>query len=87
MRQDPKADETETLDPGDFGKCTPHYSNRFHMFVNPSISRIYFGDQLSNDGDVLFHTSIVMQTSNLVELRDLINQLLSQDPHGDNEEQ
>lgn len=60
----------------DFGKLPPHFSNKFHLFVGPSISRIYFGDQTVKDGETLFHTLIAMDTSDLAELRDLIDSLL-----------
>jgi len=71
--------ENTVLDHSDFGNLVPHYSNRFHMFVDPAMSRIYFGDQMLNDGEVLFHTLVTMKTSDLVELRELIDRLLPED--------
>ena len=76
MNHEQDADAAKILDHSDFGNLAPHYSNRFHMFVGPSMSRIYFGDQMLKDGEVLFHTLVSMHTSDLVELRKLIDRLL-----------
>ncbi len=76
MNHERETEEAETLDHGDFGNTAAQFSNRFHMFVGSSMSRIYFGDQIVKDGEVLFHTSIVMHTADLIELRELINRLL-----------
>ncbi len=90
MNHEQETEETKILDHSDFGNLAPHFSNRFHMFVGPSMSRIYFGDQILKDGETLFHTLIAMHTSDLVELRELIDRLLpdhgvSQDNNGQQE--
>jgi len=76
MNHQQNTDRETIPDHGDFGNLPPHFSNRFHLFAGPSISRIYFGDQMLKDGETLFHTLIAMHTSDLAELRDLIDRLL-----------
>ncbi|MCY3983863.1 MAG: hypothetical protein OXE85_08095 [Roseovarius sp.] len=76
MNSQQEADREEILDQSHFGNLSSHFSNRFHLFVGPSISRLYFGDQVLKDGEIVFHTHITMHTSDLAELRKLIDRLL-----------
>jgi len=76
MYSQQEADREEILDQNHFGNLSSHFSNRFHLFVGPSISRLYFGDQILKDSKVVFHTHVTMHTSDLVELRKLIDRLL-----------
>ncbi len=76
MNTQQEADREEMLDQSHFGNLSSRFSNRFHLFVGPSISRPYFGDQVLKEGEVVFHTHIAMHTSDLAELRELNDRLL-----------
>ena len=42
--------EAELLDLSDFGDLTPVYSNKFHVFIGPLISRVFFGELMRAEG-------------------------------------
>ena len=76
MTNELETTEQDMLDHSDLGNLVPHFSNKFYIFTGPNISRIYFGDQILNSGEILYHSHITMHTSDLIELRKLIDQLI-----------
>ena len=82
MNDDTKAVKRpdEELDLSGFGNLTPVYSNRFHVFTGPIISRIFFGEIMKTDGEVLFHTALAIPTVDLIQLKELLDQLIQKTP-------
>lgn len=64
------------LDLSDFGSLPPQFSNRFYVIPGPLISRIFFGERLFTDGEDIYHSQVAMATVDILQLRDLLNELL-----------
>ena len=43
-QKDPGHKKEQDLDLSDFGNMAPLFSNRFHIFTGPIMSKIYFGE-------------------------------------------
>ena len=66
----------EKPDLSDFGNQTPLFATWIHVDVAGQISRMFFGDMMRQGGEVNYHTQINMLTTDLVKVRDLLNELL-----------
>jgi len=63
-------------DLSDFGNQTPLYATWVHVHVAGQMSRMFFGDKMLQGGEINYHTQINILTTDLVKVRDLLNELL-----------
>ena len=55
-----------------FGNLTPIFANRFYVYRGLNFSRMFFGEIMKPEGESSYHTSMVLNTADLVLLMKLI---------------